>query len=106
GVENLNLVEPVQENSAVAAVLVLAVRRVGGGPLDVQLAIAIGVLSPDVPTVGHRCEITLSHGPLRRSAFDLFPIRQILAVEKHNGIRGWTPRLRLGAFRPRSDDRR
>jgi len=86
GIKYLDFIETHQVYPTIPAILVLAVRRAGSGPLDVELAIAEGLLGPDVASVRNYLEITLLDFPLGRPALERFPAGQIFAVEKNNGI--------------------
>src|SRR5258706_1520794 len=105
-VQDLSLVESLQEDAAVSAVLVLALCGKGLGKLHVQLAIAKSFARVDVPRLWHDFEITVLHFPLRRAAVLVRPFGKILAVEKNYCIRRRTPRRILRAGCPGIDHRR
>ena len=63
GVKYLDSIEAHQVNPTIAAVLISAVRRVGSGPLDVELAVAKGLLGFDVASARSYLEITVSNFP-------------------------------------------
>src|SRR6266481_5955022 len=62
-VEHLHLVNAVQEDSAVAAILVLALWRVWLCKFNVELAIAEGVLGVELTSFRHDLEISTFHFP-------------------------------------------
>ena len=106
GIEDLDFVEPLEKNTAVSAVLVLAVRRVGRGPLDVELAISVALFRPNVAGAGRDFEIPVVHFPLRLAALDGLPVREVLAVEQDDRIRRRAPCVVFGARLSRRDHRR
>src|SRR6266699_5157487 len=106
GVQDLRLVEPLQENAAVAAVLAFAFGRRRFRELDVQLAVAEGFARIDVTRLGHNFGITVFDLPFRGGAVLVRPFGKILAIEKNCGIRRRTTGRILRAWRSGIDRRR
>ena len=59
GIKYLDFIEAHQVNPTIPAILIFAVRRVGSGPLHVELAIAKGLLGFDVASARSYLEITV-----------------------------------------------
>ncbi len=88
GIENLDLVQSLEEDSAVTPQLAMLIRHIRDRELDVDLGVAELLFAENV--AGSRLA---SHSPVldqtfRRSAVLHRPVREILAVEEHHGI-GW-----------------
>src|SRR5947199_933819 len=98
-VEHLNLVMRHQEDTAVTALLAFALRRYGRGPFDVQLHVPEVALRADRPGTGGDLHVTVADHPARGRALERPPVREILAVEQHDGVgrrwNGWTFRAGL-----------
>ena len=93
GVKHLDFVQAHQVYPAIAAILILAVRRVGSRPFHVKLAVAESLLGLDVSCVRRHLEVALLDLPWSRPAFDRFPGGKIFPVEKNNSIGGRLARL-------------
>jgi hypothetical protein len=86
GIKDLDFIKAHQVNPTIAAVLILALRRVGSCPFHVELAVAKGLLGFDVTRVRSYLEIAVSNFPWGRPTFDRFPGGKVFAVEKNNGV--------------------
>lgn len=86
GIENLNFVEALQKDAAVAALLAFAVRRRGLAKLDVQLAIAKGFFRSHFARLRHDFDVTVLEFPFGGAAVVLLPLRKIFSVEEHDGV--------------------
>src|SRR5207244_9347536 len=91
-IEDVQLVLAHQVDAAVAAALVLVMRRIGLGPLHMQLTVAEGLFGVNV--AGPRCDHqdAINALPLRRASLFVLPLREVLAVKEDNGVRGRSPR--------------
>src|SRR6478736_4370821 len=86
-VEHLELVRALQEHAAVPALLAFALHFGGCRPLDVQLDVAEAALRPDAARASLDGGDAIGNGPERGTAALLvLPLRQVLAVEQHDGI--------------------
>src|SRR5712692_9277687 len=92
GVEDLHFVEAVEENAAVSAVLVLALRGQRLAELDMELAIAEGFARVEVAGFRDDLEICVFYFPLGRAAIFMLPLGEIFAVEEDDGVGGRTAR--------------
>src|SRR6266852_2842870 len=88
GVEDLDFVEAVEEDAAVAAVLVRAFGGARLGEFDVQLAIAEGFAGVDVAGFGDDFEISVFYFPLGGRAVFALPLGEIFAVEEDDSVGG------------------
>ena len=79
-----------QVHAAVARLLICAVGRIGGGPLDVQLAVSERLLGDDVAGAGRHFEVA-------GLAVVLLPGGKIRTVEKLHGIGRSSAGMLLGA---------
>jgi hypothetical protein len=108
GVEDLDFVETVKKDAAIAAILIFALRRIGLGEFDVKLAVAEGVASVKLAGFRHNFEVTVFYFPFRRIAVFVLPLGKILAVEEDDGVGGRSPGSFLracGAWVDRDRDR-
>ena len=106
GVQDLRLIKPLQEDAAVAAILVLSFRRRRLGKLDVQLAIAEWFARVDLARLWHHFKVAVLDFPFGRAAFFVGPLGKVFAIEKHHGVRWRASRRILRARRGRIDLRR
>src|SRR5216684_2203445 len=88
GVEDLHFVEAVQEDAAVAAVLILTFRGLRLGEFDVELAIAERFAGVDVAGLGDDFEISVLYFPLGWRAVFALPLGEIFSVEKDDSVGG------------------
>src|SRR5690554_1022574 len=86
-VEDLDLVDSLQEESAVAATLAFALDPFRYAPLDVQLEVAKLPFRLDIARSSLHGENAVLYRPSCRAAFDALPLRKVLAVEEEDGIR-------------------
>src|SRR5882762_10095080 len=102
-IEHLDLVVAHQEHTAVTALLTLTLGRRGRRPLDMELDVSEDAPSDDRPGAGDDFRIPVPYQPSCGRAVLRLPLREILAVEQHDGV-GW--RRRRGSLGPGIDHRR
>src|SRR5882762_6710094 len=78
-VEHLHLVDTVQEDAAVAAILILAFWGIWLGKFNVKLAIAEGVFGVELASFRHHFEISVFHFPFRGAGVFVLPLGEIFA---------------------------
>jgi len=88
GVEDLDFVEAVEEDAAVAAILILAFRGLRLGEFDVELAIAEGFAGVEVAGLGGDFELSVFYFPLGGRAVFALPLGEIFAVEEDDSVGG------------------
>ena len=86
GLQHLNFVQRVQIHAAVARLLIAAMGRVRGSPLDVQLAISERLLGDDVAGAGGDLEVAVAQFPGDGLSVVLLPGGKVPAVEELHGI--------------------
>src|SRR5882762_4226059 len=86
-VEHLHFVNAMQEDAAVAAILVLAFRRIWLREFDVKLAIAEGVLGVKLTSFRYDFEISAFHFPFGGAAVFMLPLGEIFAIEENGCVR-------------------
>ncbi len=107
GIEDLNFVEAHQEDTAVAAVLIFALGRIGFTEFDVELAIAEALLGLDIASLGCDLEVAIFDFPHGGAAvFLAHPFGEVFAVEEDDCVRGRFAGRVLCAGRAGSDDHR
>src|ERR1019366_5928556 len=105
GLQYLNFVQRVQVHATVARLLIGAVWRVWGSPLDVQLAISERLLGHNVAAAGGDLEVAIAQFPGDRLAVALLPRGEILSIEELHGIgRSSAGMLRRTGFAGRDHD--
>ena len=87
-VEHLDLVEAMQEEPGVAAALALTLRRIRGGPFEMELEVFELLLGLDVARAFHDLEIAVLDLPRGLAVLAALPLRQVLAVEEDHGVGG------------------
>src|SRR5882762_8316979 len=93
-VEHLHLINTVQEDAAVAAILILAFWGIWLGKFNVKLAIAEGVFGVELTSFRHDFEISVLHFPFRGAGVFVLPLGEIFAVEENGRVR----RCMAGSF--------
>jgi hypothetical protein len=91
-VEDLHFVEAVEEDAAVATVLILALRGLRLGEFNVKLAVAEGFFGVQVAGFGDYFEVAVFYFPFGRAAVFVLPFGEIFAVEQDEGVGGRTAR--------------
>src|ERR1700728_4376881 len=86
-IQHLHLVAVVQEHAAVAAILVLAVRRRGLGELHVQLAVSEALARIELTCSGRHLQVTRAEFPFRGAPVFLSPLREVPSIEKQHGVK-------------------
>src|SRR6266705_6454176 len=99
-IQDLDLIEAHQKNTAVAAFLAFPFRRYGLRKFHVQLAVAECLPRVDVAGFRNRLKVAVLHFPLRGASVLVRPFGKIFSVEEHHGIGRRTPRRILSAGRP------
>src|SRR5882762_7185651 len=85
-VEHLHLVNTVQKDAAVTAILILAFRGIWLCKFDVKLAIAEGVFGVELTSFGHDFEISVFYFPFRSRAIFVLPLGEVFAVEEDSRV--------------------
>src|SRR5260370_9601066 len=106
GVQDLRLVEPLQKDAAVAAVLAFAFCGDGLGKFPVQLAIAKSPARIEVYRLWHYFEIAVLDFPFCRAPVLGRPLRDIFSVAEPSGVVRRTSRRILRAGSSGLDDAR
>src|SRR5882762_2535334 len=86
-VEHLHLINTVQEDAAVAAILILTLRGIWLGEFNVELAIAEGVLGVELTSFRYDFEIAAFHFPFGGAAVFMLPLGEIFAIEENGCVR-------------------
>src|SRR5712675_1529658 len=86
-VEHLHFVNTVQEDAAVAAILILAFWGIWLGKFNVKLAIAESIFGVELASFGHDFEIAVFYFPFRGAGVFVLPLGKIFAVEENRRVR-------------------
>jgi hypothetical protein len=86
-IEHLNLVDVHQKHTAVPAALTFALNNDRGRPFDVKLAVSEVLSGADGAGLCDNLHVTVFDLPTGRLSFSVCPLREVLTVEKDDGIR-------------------
>src|SRR5690348_14676809 len=86
GIKHLELILALQEYSAVSTFLAFACGRRRRSPFDVKLAVSERPACTDAACPGLHRHHTAADRPVRRTAVHAFPLIQVFAVKKNDGI--------------------